>query len=95
MEKTSVLVGSFLGMALLCAGVLFAQNPPARNVNPARHPNIAAAQRLCDQAFQRIAAAQRANEWDLGGHASKAKDLLEQAGRELKLVAEAANRNSR
>jgi hypothetical protein len=93
--KNKVLAGSFLGLALVCAGILFAQNPPARNVNPARHPNIAAAQRLCDQAFQRISAAQAANEWDLGGHAEKAKELLDQAGRELKLAAEAANRNGR
>jgi hypothetical protein len=92
MKNRNVMVGSFLGTALLCAGVLFAQKPPARNINPARHPNIAAAQRLCDQAFQRISDAQRANEWDLGGHAEKAKDLLDQAGRELKLAAETANR---
>jgi uncharacterized protein YukE len=29
------------------------------------------------------------------GHAQKAKDLLEQVNRELKLAAEAANRNGR
>jgi len=37
-------------------------------------------------------AAQRANEWDMGGHAQKAKDLLEQVNNELKQAAEAANR---
>lgn len=91
--KNKIPAFSVLGLALLCAGILFAQAPPARNVNPARHPNIAAAQRLCDQAFQRISAAQAANEWDLGGHAEKAKALLDQAGRELKLAAEAANKD--
>jgi len=65
---------------------------PAQNVNPRRHPNIAAAQRLSHQAFEKIVAAQQANEWDMDGHAQKAKELLDQANAELKLAAEAANR---
>jgi hypothetical protein len=68
---------------------------PARNVSAARHPNIAAAQKLCQEAWERIVAAQKANEWDMQGHAQKAKDLLVEADRELKLAAEAANRNAR
>ncbi len=76
---------------LLLATTLFAQRPP-ENVNPKRHPNLAATQRLVDQAFNRIAAAQKANEWDLAGHAQKAKELLDQANNELKEAAEAANR---
>ena len=36
--------------------------------------------------------AQKANEWDLAGHAQKAKELLDQANNELKLTAEASNR---
>jgi F0F1-type ATP synthase membrane subunit b/b' len=75
---------------LLVLGALYAQKP-VRNVNPKRHPNIAAAQRLSEQAFEKIVAAQKANEWDLGGHAQKAKDLLKQVNEELKLAAEAAN----
>ena len=35
--------------------------------------------------------AQRANEWDMGGHAARAKDLLSQASREIKLAADAGN----
>ena len=79
------------GMTLLCATTLTAQRPP-ENVSPKRHPNIAAAQRLVEQAFNRITAAQEANEFDLGGHAAKAKELLDQVNKELKLAAEAANR---
>ena len=94
MKKQNVLLGS-AGAVLLCAGMLFAQNPPARNISLEKHGNLAAAQRLCDQAFQRITAAQQANEWDLNGHAAKAKNLLDQASRELKLAAEAANKNHR
>jgi hypothetical protein len=53
---------------------------------------LAAAQGLSQQAFEKIRAAQQANEWDMRGHAQKAKELLEQANNELKLAAEAANR---
>jgi len=68
---------------------------PKRNVSPARHPNLAAAQKFSQQAFEKITAAQRANEWDLGGHAAKAKSLLEQVNNELKLAAETSNANHR
>ena len=40
-------------------------------------------------------AAQRANEWDMEGHAQKAKNLLTEVNRALKLAAEKANRNAR
>jgi hypothetical protein len=50
-----------------------------------------AAQDLINRAFDRIVAAQQANEWDMGGHAARAKDLLEQARREIREAAEAAN----
>lgn len=83
-----------VGCLLAVGGVAVAQKP-VRNVSGARHPNIAAAQRLCAQAFQRIVDAQHANEFDMEGHAQKAKDLLDQANNELKQAAEAANRNKK
>jgi len=89
------ITGSLLALSLAVTGIVIAQGPPERNVSAARHPNIAAAQRLCDQAYNKIVAAQQANEWDMDGHAQKAKDLLDQANRELKAAAEAANRNHR
>lgn len=79
---------------LLLGGFAIAQKP-AENVSKGRHPNLAAAQRLSQQAFEKITAAQQANEWDMQGHAAKAKDLLDQVNRELKLAAEAANRNKK
>jgi predicted metal-dependent phosphoesterase TrpH len=79
---------------LLIGGVAIAQKP-VRNVSPGRHPNIAAAQRLSQQAFEKVTAAQQANEWDMQGHAAKAKSLLEQVNNELKLAAEAANKNTK
>ena len=50
------------------------------------HPNLAAAQKLAQQAFDRLVAAQKANEYELGGHAAKAKDLLKQANDEIKAI---------
>jgi hypothetical protein len=64
---------------------------PKRNVSAARHPNLANAQKLVQQAYDKVSAAQSANEWDLGGHAKKAKELLEEVNKELKEAALAAN----
>jgi hypothetical protein len=73
------------------AGVAYAQKPN-KNVSAAKHPNIAAAQTDLQRAWERILAAQKANEFDLGGHAQKAKDAIDTANKELKLAAEAANK---
>jgi len=43
---------------------------------------------------RKLVAAQQANEWDMNGHAQKAKELLDQVNRELKEAAEAANANA-
>jgi hypothetical protein len=81
-----------LSLALCCAGIASAQRPE-RDVSGARHPNLAAAQRLIGQAWEKLSAAQAANEFDMQGHAQKAKELLDQANREIKLAAEAANKH--
>ena len=81
--------------ALLTVGAVALAQAPKRNVSAARHPNIAAAQRLSQQAFEKIVAAQQANEWDMQGHAQKAKDLLDQANNELRQAATAANKNAK
>ena len=90
MMKTRFL-GAVLGTALLAGGLAIAQ-PPKKNISSARHPNLARAQALSQQAWDKIVAAQQANEWDLQGHAQKAKELLDQVNKELKLAAEASNR---
>ncbi len=87
-----ILTALALGCLLTMTAPLAAQKP-ARNVSPRRHPNLAAAQRLSRQAWQKIVAAQRANEWDMEGHAQKAKELLDQVNQELKLAAGEANEN--
>jgi hypothetical protein len=94
MTKGKFVLGSVLGAALLCGGVAIAQKPE-RDISAQKHPNLAAAQRLTDQAFNKISAAQEANEFDMNGHAAKAKELLDQANHELKMAAEAANKNKK
>jgi len=79
-------------MVILGTGAAWAQKP-VDNISAKKHPNLAAAQRLSQSAWEKISAAQQANEWDLAGHAAKAKDLLDQVNKELKLAAEAANQN--
>lgn len=91
--RKNVVIGLVLTLVLACTGLVFAQKKPAENVSPRRHPNLAAAQHLVDQAFKKVTAAQEANEWDLAGHAKKAKELLDQANEELKKAAEVSNVN--
>jgi len=89
MKRQDWMLRIVIGAALFISGVVSAQ--VAQNVDPRRHPNLAAAQRFCEQAFDKLSAAQRANEFDMSGHAARAKDLLEQAGQEIKAAAVAAN----
>ena len=93
MIRTRIITGGLASLLLI--GALAMAQKPVRNVSGGRHPNLAAAQRLSRQAWDRVVAAQRANEWDMQGHAQKAKDLLDQANNELKQAAQAANKNSR
>jgi hypothetical protein len=81
MTKTRILFFLF-GAMLMAAAMLMAQH----------HPNLMAAQQACNQAFEKISAAQQANEWDMHGHAAKAKELLQQAKTEIHEAAMAANK---
>ena len=92
MKISKTLAGVALGVALVCTSLAVAQKP-VDNVSGKKHPNLAAAQRLSTEAYEKIKQAQVANEWDMNGHAAKAKELLEQVNNELKEAAEAANRN--
>ena len=81
------LVVAVVAAALFSVGFLaFGQQ-----VSKVLHPNLAAAQNLIERAIGRIDQAQKANEFDLGGHAARAKALLDQAFAEIKLAATAAN----
>lgn len=88
----TLIVSGVSALALLCGSVALAQKP-VENVSAKRHPNLAAAQRLAQNAWEKLSAAQAANEFDMAGHAAKAKELLDQANQEIKMAAEAANAN--
>jgi hypothetical protein len=55
------------------------------------HPNLEAARNDLNGAWDHISRAQQANEYDMGGHAQHAKDLIGQAKEEVRLAAETAN----
>lgn len=78
-----------LATLLLCA-VTLAQEPVV-NIDPKLHPNLYAAQRHVAEANQEIINAQKANKYDMKGHAERARQLLVQVNEELKAAAEAAN----
>ena len=80
-----------LGLAGLTTALTRAQPQPKQTVSSSKHPNLAAAQQLCQQAYDKVVEAQGANEFDMAGHAQKAKNLLEQANTQLKAAATAAN----
>lgn len=58
-----------------------------------RHGNLRNAQQNIVQAWQLVSDAQIDNDARLGGHAARAKAMLTQADEELRLAADAANRN--
>jgi hypothetical protein len=88
MKISKLVVGSILSLVLFTSGVVVGQN-----VSERRHPNLADAQRFIEQAIAKVSAAQVANEFDMGGHAAKAKDHLARAYDEIKLAARAADRH--
>ncbi len=90
MTNGRLLVRAVVAGVLLCGSVLLAQEP-VQDINPNIHPNLAEAQRHVVEANAAIATAQRANKYDMKGHAEKARQLLAEANLELKAAAEAAN----
>jgi hypothetical protein len=90
MTKSRIMLGAVLCAALIGGGIAAAQKPE-RDINPQRHANLAAAQELCVQAWLKVEEAQKANKDELGGHAQRALELLEQVNHELKQAAEFAD----
>ena len=85
MMRKNFLLQALFVLALLCAGILIAQTP-VQNINAQRNPNLAQAQKLCNDAYQWAVKAQQANKYDMQGHAQKAKQLLVQAAQELAIA---------
>lgn len=83
MKTRNLMLGSAaVCLVLVTGGITMAQE---------RHPNIAAAQHFIDDAINKIDVAQAGNHEHLGGHAEKAKDLLNQAKAELRAAADYAD----
>jgi hypothetical protein len=85
--KKLILAGSLAALMLTGAAVVYAHS----DRHSKKHPNLASAMKLTDEAYEKIEAAQKANEFDLDGHAEKAKDLLAQVNKELDASAEELN----
>jgi len=92
--------GTLLASIAMCAAfalgaaVFAQQGPPPVDVGE-QHGNMHAAQQLIRQAWEKVDAAQKDNNYNLGGHAGRAKDLLTQASQEIKQSAEDANSHRR
>jgi hypothetical protein len=80
-----ILVLSTLGLMLVGGSAL------AKGKDP--HPNLGATARAIELAGKSLVKAQKANEYDLGGHAAKAEQLLKEAAHEVKEAREAANKH--
>lgn len=74
------------------SGAAFAQvSPPVQNIGSVAHPNLANAQAQLRAAYDSISVAQQATGAQLGGHAERAKVLIDQASAELKAGAATLN----
>jgi hypothetical protein len=78
---------ALLGLGLFAGGVAVGQDPGMWG----RHPNLRDAELDCHHASDHLAAAQQSNDWDMRGHASRARDLLAQADREIRAACFAAD----
>lgn len=77
----TILMG--VGMSALAAGPF------------AKHPNLEAAHKLLQDATMKLTEAQKANEYDMAGHAAKAKQLISEAQTEIMEAAKAATANKK
>ncbi len=84
MMKRTVTLSAIGGVLLLTGSVLAGGD---------KHPNLTGAHTDLVAAQKHITAAQVANEYKLGGHAAKAKVLIDQAEAELAQALQDADRN--
>ena len=89
--KRLLISSALLAAAIGAVASASCAQAPVQDISSWRHGNLAAAQSLVGQAFDRLTAAQQANEFRLGGHAGRAKELLREANEEMKLAAIEAN----
>lgn len=65
---------------------------PVKDIDPKLHPHLAAAQEKVVEAYNQLKEAQVANEFDMAGHAQKAKEMLDRVNVQIKDAAMAANK---
>ena len=87
--KNAVLIIALCG-AVAASGCATAQQAPVVDIGE-RHGNLREAQELIVQAYRVIDRAQADNDSRLGGHAGRAKELLNEASEELRQAATFAN----
>lgn len=92
MTKKGLYLAAVLAFGLILMGVAYAQRPET-DIDSGRHPNLAEAQHHVVQAYDKAVEAQKENKDELGGHAERAIQLLDQANHELKLAAEYSDRH--
>jgi hypothetical protein len=83
--KNTYLIG-VLAISLAFAGGVIAQR--ASTIDPTTHPSLAEAQQHIQEATRKIHEAHERDKSDLGGHAEKAIQLLDQANMEVKSASE-------
>ncbi len=92
MIRTNSLFRVLFVLALVCAGVVYAQDRPTNGVNGKIHPNLYNANVNIINAFNLLTVAQQQNDFDMQGHAVNAKNLLIQASKEVNAAGVAAGK---
>lgn len=90
MKMKSLVIGAALAAACVFGANAMAQDVPHVDIGQ-RHGNLRHAQENIVAAYEYVSNAQDANDDRLGGHAGRAKELLAEANRELRLAANVAN----
>jgi hypothetical protein len=87
-KKKNSLIG--IGLCAALVACVSAAQGPVVNIGD-RHGNLRQAQVHIVEAYRLIGEAQRDNDSRLGGHAGRAKELLNDADAELRQAADVAN----
>lgn len=85
MNYKNALIAALLAVSLALAAAVVAQRS---NIDPSLHPGLAEAQQHILEATRKIHEAHERDKSDLGGHAEKAIQLLDQASLEVKSASE-------
>ena len=85
MNYKNVSIIGLLTVCLALAGIVVAQRS---NIDPTLHPGLAEAQQHIQEAARKVREAHERDKSDLGGHAEKAIQLLDQASMEVKSASE-------